>query len=386
MPGTMKDETCQYCLYVLLSFCLSYTKYPRYYFVIVFSLWSWVTAPTTSVSPNLLISTVIQPCFYPILLLFTQLTLVTSHLLTSPSTLPSLSQSTSITIPSHQSNFSTMFTRALTTSTFLRSTPNAFNMMNTRMIPTLPKFTNTNHYHHYPNPRRPFSTSTTRLSQQQPPQASAVQSPPPTTTTTPAPNKTTKAQNDLITPPPNHPPIQPPPPEHTNPTQLHPITDQKAKELSESLTQSGDKGAQVVGDLSGFLLRNEFALTLVGVLGAGALAMGLYYDIRDEWARGDAIFWNHLLQPPPHQSWEDSTPELFVKATLTVWSKSIRGPLPLLLVVAWQELIVVRYPIKVLFYNSRSLRISDWRRKTLRKVQYRVGIALWMINPFHSID
>jgi hypothetical protein len=104
--------------------------------------------------------------------------------------------------------------------------------------------------------------------------------------------------NSILTPPPPHPPIQPPPPmlNKSPPTQFKPITKEKIeqfeKEFNKKVKEDEENGPNVkfVADLSTFLLKYEPQLTWLAVLGVCIYATATWYDIKDEWARGEPVF------------------------------------------------------------------------------------------------
>jgi len=104
--------------------------------------------------------------------------------------------------------------------------------------------------------------------------------------------------NSILTPPPPHPPIQPPPPmlNKSPPTQFKPITkgkiEQFEKEFNKKVKEDEENGPNVkfVADLSTFLLKYEPQLTWLAVLGVCIYATATWYDIKDEWVRGEPIF------------------------------------------------------------------------------------------------
>lgn len=126
------------------------------------------------------------------------------------------------------------------------------------------------------------------------------------------PTKTSTGARDevkIVVPPPHQPPIQPPAPEFTTPisppprpdptpqalppvNQFRPISAQKAMEIAmkNPLSQSPDPNVKVVGEVSNFLLKNEWGITLFGVFGVAALGVKTFYDIQGEWERGEAVF------------------------------------------------------------------------------------------------
>lgn len=199
------------------------------------------------------------------------------------------------------------YTNALKALPSSKYTLNNFTMTKWNNIPQKSFLSNKPSYNITPFNKYLPTTTKRQFSTQPTSSATSTSSTTGTTTTT----TTTKNPDVVITPPPSHPPIQPPPgmtyqptPQqilhdtqphttilnsttttapttntHTN--QFKPISPEHAKKFAENnpLTQSQDPSVKLVGDISNFLIKNEWGLTVFGVLVVIGTTVPLVYDI-----------------------------------------------------------------------------------------------------------